>query len=102
MLYDEIKTTNIESAEFVTIFFKIFNEDQLLNLLMKLNGSNREQEKEIIQKDIEEGWTITNLEAINPDPTFWNYQELCMIYLFEYYDIILRTNPKEGIAEFSS
>lgn len=24
MLYDEIKTTNIESAEFVTIFFKIF------------------------------------------------------------------------------
>ena len=102
MLYDEIKTTNIESAEFVTIFFKIFNEDQLLNLLMKLNGSNREQEKEIIQKDIEEGWIITNLEAIDPDPAFWNYQELCMIYLFEYYDIILRTNPKEGIAEFSS
>lgn len=102
MLYDKIKTTNIESAEFVTIFFKIFNEDQLLNLLIKLNGSNRKQEKEIIQKDIEEGWTITNLEAIDPDPTFWNYQELCMIYLFEYYDIILRTNPKEGIAEFSS
>lgn len=102
MLYDEIKTTNIESAEFVTIFFKIFNEDQLLNLLMKLNGSNREQEKEVIQKDIEEGWIITNLEAIDPDPAFWNYQELCMIYLFEYYDIILRTNPKEGIAEFSS
>lgn len=102
MLYDEIKTTNIESAEFVTIFFKIFNEDQLLNLLIKLNGSNREQEKEVIQKDIEEGWTITNLEAIDPDPAFWNYQELCMIYLFEYYDIILRTNPKEGVAEFSS
>lgn len=99
MLWNEIKTSNIESAEFVTIFFKIFSEEQLLNLLIKLNGSDREG---IIQKDIEEGWTITNLEAIDPDPAFWNYQELCMIYLFEYYDIILRTNPKRGIAEFSS
>lgn len=102
MLWNEIKSNNMNSAEFITIFFKIFSEEQLLNLLIKLNGSNREQEKEIIQKDIEEGWTITNLEAIDPDPTFWNYQELCMIYLFEHYDIILRTNPKEGIAEFSS
>lgn len=102
MLWDEIISTSLNSAEFVTMFFNIFNEEQLLNLLMKINGSNREQEKEIIQKDIEEGWTITNLEAIDPDPAFWNYQELCMIYLFEYYDIILRTNPKRGIAEFSS
>ena len=55
MLWNEIKSNNINSAEFITIFFKIFSEEQLLNLLVRLDGANREQEKEIIQKDREEG-----------------------------------------------
>lgn len=100
MLWDEIISTSLNSAEFVTMFFNIFNEEQLLDFLVKLNGSNREQESCIVNKDIEPGWVTYDLESIDPDPTFWDYEELCMIYLFERYEIILRTNPKEGIAEF--
>lgn len=100
MLWDEIISTSLNSAEFITIFFNIFNEKQLLEFLVKLNDSNREQEEYIVNKDIEPGWVTYDLEAIDPDPTFWNYEELCMIYLFEYYGVILRTNPKGGIAEF--
>ena len=100
MLWNEIISTSLNSAEFITIFFNTFNEEQLLNFLVKLNGSNREQEACIVSKDIEPGWVTYDLEGIDPDPTFWGYEELCMIYLFEYYEIILRTNPKEGIAEF--
>ena len=102
MLWNEIKSNNMNSAEFITIFFKIFSEEQLMNFLLKLQNSKREEESCIIGQHIQPGWVVYDLEAIDPDPTFWNYQELCMIYLFEYYDIILRTNPKEGIAEFSS
>lgn len=102
MLWNEIKSNNMNSAEFITIFFKIFSEEQLMNFLLKLQNSKREEESCIIGQHIQPGWVVYDLEAIDPDPTFWNYQELCMIYLFEYYDIILRTNPKKGIAEFSS
>ena len=101
MLWNEIISTSLNSAEFITIFFNIFNEEQLLNFLVKLNGSNREQEACIVSKDIEPGWVTYDLEGIDPDSTFWDYEELCMIYLFEHYEIILRTNPKEGIAKFS-
>lgn len=100
MLWNEITSTSLNSAEFITIFFNIFNEEQLLDLLVKLNGSNREQEAYIVSKDIEPGWVTYDLESIDPDPTFWGYEELCMIYLFKRYEVILRTNPKEGIAEF--
>lgn len=100
MLWNEIISTSLNSAGFVTMFFNIFNEEQLLDFLVKLNGSDREQETGIVQKDVEDGWVVYDLEGIDPDPAFWNYEELCMIYLFEYYDIILRTNPKGGIAEF--
>lgn len=95
----EIQTSSIRSANFVTIFFEIFTEEQLMNLLLKLQNSKRGGLC-VITKDIEPGWVTYDLESINPDPTFWNYEELCMIYLFEYYEVILRTNPKEGIAEF--
>ena len=100
MLWDEIISTSLNSAKFVTMFFNIFNEEQLLDFLLKLNGSNREQEESIVSKDIEPGWVTYDLESIDPDPTFWNYKELCMIYLFEHYEVILRINPKGGIAEF--
>lgn len=100
MLWDEIISTSLNSAEFVTIFFNIFNEEQLLDFLKKLNNSNREQELCIISTDIDPGWVTYDLESIDPDPTFWHYEELCMIYLFEYYEVILRTNPQRGIAEF--
>ena len=71
-----------------------------MNLLLKLQNSKREEELCVITKDIEPMWVTYDLESIDPDPTFWDYKELCMIYLFEYYEVILRTNPKEGIAEF--
>ena len=48
MLWDEIISTSLNSAEFVTMFFNIFNEEQLLDFLVKLNGSNREQEACIV------------------------------------------------------
>lgn len=96
----EIQTSSIRSANFVTIFFEIFTEEQLMNLLLKLQNSKREEELCVITKDIEPRWVTYDLESIDPDPTFWDYKELCMIYLFEYYEVILRTNPKEGIAEF--
>ena len=96
----EIETSSIKTANFVTIFFEIFTEEQLMNLLLKLQNSKREKELCVITKDIEPGWVTYDLEGIDPDPTFWDYEELCMIYLFEYYEVILRTNPKEGIAEF--
>lgn len=101
MLWDEIISTSLNSAEFVTMFFNIFNEEQLLGFLLKLNGSNREQEESIVSKDIEPEWVTYDLESIDPDPTFWDYEELCMIYLFEKFDVLLTTNPKEGIAKFS-
>lgn len=96
----EIETSSIKTANFVTIFFEIFTEEQLMNFLLKLQNSKREEELYVITKDIEPGWVTYDLEGIDPDPTFWDYEELCMIYLFEYYEVILRTNPKEGIAEF--
>lgn len=96
----EIETSSIKTANFVTIFFEIFTEEQLMNFLLKLQNSKREEELYVITKDIEPGWVTYDLEGIDPDPTFWDYKELCMIYLFEYYEVILRTNPKEGIAEF--
>lgn len=96
----EIETSSIKTANFVTIFFEIFTEEQLMNLLLKLQNSKREEELCVIAKDIEPGWVTYDLESIDPDPTFWDYEELCMIYLFERYEVILRTNPKEGIAEF--
>ena len=96
----EIETSSIKTANFVTIFFEIFTEEQLMNFLLKLQNSKREEELCVITKDIEPGWVTYDLESIDPDPTFWNYEELCMIYLFEYYEVILRTNPKGGIAEF--
>ena len=100
MLYDEIHARSPQSAKFMTIFFEIFAEEQLMNFLLKLQNSKREEELCVITKDIEPGWVTYDLEGIDPDPTFWDYEELCMIYLFERYEIILRTNPKEGIAEF--
>lgn len=96
----EIETSSIKTANFVTIFFEIFTEEQLMNFLLKLQNSKREEELCVITKDIEPSWVTYDLESIDPDPTFWDYEELCMIYLFERYEIILRTNPKEGIAEF--
>lgn len=96
----EIETSSIKTANFVTIFFEIFTEEQLMNFLLKLQNSKREEELCVITKDIEPEWVTYDLEGIDPDPTFWDYEELCMIYLFEHYEIILRTNPKEGIAEF--
>lgn len=96
----EIETSSIKTANFVTIFFEIFTEEQLMNFLLKLQNSKREEELYVITKDIEPEWVTYDLESIDPDPTFWDYEELCMIYLFEYYEVILRTNPKEGIAEF--
>lgn len=98
MLWNEIHCINKDAAEFTAIFFRIFNEEQLLDFLVKLNGCN--EEEDIIKKDVEEGYVIYDLGSITPDPTIWGYEELCMLYLFEYYEIILRTNPKEGIAEF--
>lgn len=95
----EIQTSSIRSANFVTIFFEIFTEEQLMNLLLKLQNSKRGGLC-VIVKDIEPGWVTYDLEGIDPDPTFWDYEELCMIYLFKYYEVILRTNPKGGIAEF--
>ena len=95
----EIKTSSIKTANFVTIFFEIFTEEQLMNLLLKLQNSKRGGLC-VIVKDIEPGWVTYDLESIDPDPTFWDYEELCMIYLFKYYEVILRTNPKGGIAEF--
>ena len=95
----EIQTSSIRSANFVTIFFEIFTEEQLMNLLLKLQNSKRGGLC-IIVKDIEPSWVTYDLEGIDPDPTFWDYEELCMIYLFKYYEVILRTNPKGGIAEF--
>ena len=100
MLYDEIHARSPQSAKFMTIFFEIFTEEQLMNFLLKLQNSNREEESCIIGQHIQPGWVVYDLEAIDPDPTFWNYEELCMIYLFEYYEVILRINPKGGIAEF--
>lgn len=101
MLWNEIKSNNINSAEFITIFFKIFSEEQLMNFLLKLQNSKREEESCIIGQHIQPGWVVYDLEAIDPDPTFWDYEELCMIYLFEKFDVLLTTNPKEGIAKFS-
>lgn len=101
MLWNEIKSNNMNSAEFITIFFKIFSEEQLMNFLLKLQNSNREEESCIISQHIQPGWVVYDLEAIDPDPTFWDYEELCMIYLFEKFDVLLTTNPKEGIAKFS-
>lgn len=100
MLWNEIKS-NMNSAEFITIFFKIFSEEQLMNFLLKLQNSKREEESCIIGQHIQPGWVVYDLEAIDPDPTFWDYEELCMIYLFEKFDVLLTTNPKEGIAKFS-
>lgn len=97
MLWNEIHTKSPQSAKFLTMFFEIFTEEQLLDFLLKLNSYN---EEDIIKKDVEEGYVIYDLGSITPDPTIWGYEELCMIYLLEYYEIILRTNPKEGIAEF--
>lgn len=99
MLWEQIITKGIDAAEFTTVFFKVFNEEQLLDFLLKLNSYN---EEDIIKKDVEEGYVIYDLGSITPDPTIWGYEELCMIYLFERYEVILRTNQKEGIAEFSS
>ena len=79
MLWDEIISTSINSAEFVSMFFNIFNEEQLLDFLVKLNGSNREQEACIVSKDIEPGGVTYDLEGIDQDATFWDYEELCMI-----------------------
>ena len=101
MLWNEIKSNNMNSAEFITIFFKIFSEEQLMNFLLKLQNSKREEESCIIGQHIQPGWVVYDLEAIDPDPTFWDYEELCMIYLFEKFDVLLTTNPKEGIAKFS-
>lgn len=101
MLWNEIKSNNMNSAEFITIFFKIFSEEQLMNFLLKLQNSKREEESCIIGQHIQPGWIVYDLEAIDPDPTFWDYEELCMIYLFEKFDVLLTTNPKEGIAKFS-
>ena len=101
MLWNEIKSNNMNSAEFITIFFKIFSEEQLMNFLLKLQNSKREEESCIIGQHIQPGWIVYDLEAIDPDPTFWDYEELCMIYLFEKFDVLLITNPKEGIAKFS-
>lgn len=101
MLYDKIHARSPQSAKFMTIFFEIFTEEQLMNFLLKLQNSNREEESCIIGQHIQPGWVVYDLEAIDPDPTFWNYEELCMIYLFEKFDILLTTNPKEGIAKFS-
>lgn len=101
MLWNEIKSNNMNSAEFITIFFKIFSEEQLMNFLLKLQNSKREEESCIIGQHIQPGWVVYDLEAIDPDPTFWDYEELCMIYLFEKFDVLLITNPKEGIAKFS-
>lgn len=100
MLYDEIHARNPQSAKFMTIFFEIFTEEQLMNFLLKLQNSEREEESCIIGQHIQPGGVVYDLEAIDPDPTFWNYEEVCMIYLFEKFDISLTTNPKEGIAEF--
>lgn len=101
MLWNEIKSNNMNSAEFITIFFKIFSEEQLMNFLLKLQNSKREEESCIIGQHIQPGWVVYDLEAIDPNPTFWDYEELCMIYLFEKFDVLLTTNPKEGIAKFS-
>lgn len=101
MLYDEIHTKNTKASKFVTMFFEIFTEEQLLEFLLKLQNSNREEESYIIGKHIQPGWVVYDLEAIDPDPTFWDYEELCMIYLFEKFNVLLETNPKEGIAKFS-
>ena len=101
MLYDEINARSPQSAKFMTIFFEIFTEEQLMNFLLKLQNSNREEESCIIGQHIQPGWVVYDLEAIDPDPTFWDYEELCMIYLFEKFDVLLTTNPKEGIAKFS-
>ena len=101
MLWDEIHTKNTKASKFVTIFFEIFTEEQLLEFLSKLQNSKREEESCIIGQHIQPGWVVYDLEAIDPDPTFWDYEELCMIYLFEKFDILLTTNPKEGIAKFS-
>lgn len=101
MLYNEIHTKSPQSAKFLAIFFEIFTEEQLMNFLLKLQNSKREEESCIIGQHIQPGWVVYDLEAIDPDPTFWNYEELCMIYLFEKFDILLTTNPKEGIAKFS-
>lgn len=103
MIWDEIKSSNIWASEFIVIFFKIFTEEQLMNLLLKLQTSHREEESCIITSEasIAPECVVYDLEAIDPDPTFWNYEELCMIYLFEKFDVLLTTNPKEGIAKFS-
>ena len=101
MLYDEIHARSPQSAKFMTIFFEIFTEEQLLEFLLKLQDFNKEEGQCIIGRHIQPGWVVYDLEAIDPDPTLWDYEELCMIYLFKKFDILLTTNPKEGIAKFS-